>query len=486
MINKIRTNGSLEDYDPQGTHLNTLYSVEDSNNMLYNGELINGSNVSITDNSGLGKLNISFPATISKINSEYTAEPEFDEEEDEWLYNLDTENTALLNYLLTLPTGYSPKQDKHKYLKNYYLVQEDVNSTTQSTATVKLDSDSSLSAGSILIVRGVNGYDESGKNITVGKDLQLKVESNSGSSIVVSALNGSKQQEDSPRSIPPIPKGTQLIPIFYNMDNKGLAFDAIVAHQYKLRIPFNGLTGLDLEELVNLKKTLAKSFYINTGVKDTNVSVSSFEGIRWQAKTEFMIEDFTKETFDSIFNVHFLYNKQSDKAVFFVGAYLMSVISKFDNYQAIDNYKGVVKHTYGEVLVELDNTLNTIGYSNSGLILNPKAVDRAYHKVDNVTFLKKEYNTVPSDSIVVVGRGAIWVNGEGEGSTSDTLSIKIHDTKEAPTGAVDGDIFYLTCYCPGISKNARAGQLWQARMVTGSDLQQKLVWNEYLDTDFFN
>lgn len=44
-ITKIRTMGTLEDYNPQGTHLNTLYQVEDTDTILYNGKHLTNEDV---------------------------------------------------------------------------------------------------------------------------------------------------------------------------------------------------------------------------------------------------------------------------------------------------------------------------------------------------------------------------------------------------------------------------------------------------------
>lgn len=42
-ITKIRAKGTLEDYDPQGTHANTIYLVDGTEQVLYNGHNLNNS-----------------------------------------------------------------------------------------------------------------------------------------------------------------------------------------------------------------------------------------------------------------------------------------------------------------------------------------------------------------------------------------------------------------------------------------------------------
>ena len=61
----------------------------------------------------------------------------------------------------------------------------------------------------------------------------------------------------------------------------------------------------------------------------------------------------------------------------------------------------------------------------------------------------------------------------------DALAFRIWDKGGAPENPEDGAIYYLTADCPEISTFARTGQLWQCRIVTGSDLKQHLEWTEY-------
>ena len=68
----------------------------------------------------------------------------------------------------------------------------------------------------------------------------------------------------------------------------------------------------------------------------------------------------------------------------------------------------------------------------------------------------------------------IWIDGEGETGESDNFVFKFWGSEEAPTDVQDGDVFYLTCDCPGIDARAKVGQFWQASKPSG-----EVKWEEY-------
>mgnify|MGYP001087788023 FL=1 len=61
----------------------------------------------------------------------------------------------------------------------------------------------------------------------------------------------------------------------------------------------------------------------------------------------------------------------------------------------------------------------------------------------------------------------------------DAFVFKIWEQSTAPVKPNPSDIYYLCCDCPGMSPQARTGQMWYGETSVGDDLKEKTVWKEY-------
>ena len=82
-------------------------------------------------------------------------------------------------------------------------------------------------------------------------------------------------------------------------------------------------------------------------------------------------------------------------------------------------------------------------------------------------------------ALALKGSCHIWIDGEGEGGMSDAFVFKIWEQSTAPVKPNPSDIYYLCCDCPGMSPQARTGQMWYGETSVGDDLKEKTVWKEY-------
>ena len=83
------------------------------------------------------------------------------------------------------------------------------------------------------------------------------------------------------------------------------------------------------------------------------------------------------------------------------------------------------------------------------------------------------------DALALKGACHIWIDGEGENRDTAAFSFRFWESDKAPVDPQDGALYYLACDCPGISLSARTGQIWQARVGTGTNLETVVNWSEY-------
>lgn len=78
------------------------------------------------------------------------------------------------------------------------------------------------------------------------------------------------------------------------------------------------------------------------------------------------------------------------------------------------------------------------------------------------------------DGLGLKGTCHIWIDGEGTPATLGATGFTMWDSEAAPTGddLIDGQVYYLLCDCPSISKNAMSGQMWKYTKATTS-------WDEF-------
>ena len=221
------------------------------------------------------------------------------------------------------------------------------------------------------------------------------------------------------------------------------------------------------------------------------------EGIRWQFKRELQHEGkWTVERIIALAKMFFTGEDVPKTALLLAGKNLLEQIqcidfSKHPEIQITTKTNSVGWtvtnfHTvFGDIEIKREPTLDRLGWSNSGALIGENRlvhyVYSAEHSFsDRVEGEEATRNGILIwDALALKGGCHIWIDGEGEGAAADSFAFKIWESDKAPASAADGDVFYLTCDCPGISPYARSGQLWQAALQTGVDLQQTIVWHEY-------
>ena len=453
---------------------------------------------------------------------------------DDELFRFNSDDTPLMNLMLKSKRVKVNSPEVEHYMidepRSQVVTVSDLEPTEQMQAVLPLGpGDQSLPRPyGTLLVKGVSGYDEAGRTITNGKDLMLFVTGydTTTNNPVVRAVNGPKQSPtDEFCTIPGIPKGTVCVILANSLyeTQKEVDPDLIVPQPAKIylqkrgmnqvvsdyfesqrkRVPFSKAIIAE-QAIANFKVRGNRTLWAGRGGKfKVNVPrlgmqyVYCAEGIRWQFKRELQHEGaWTVERIIALAKMFFTGEDVPKTALLLAGKNLLEQIqcidfSKHPEIQITSKINSVGWtvtnfHTvFGDIEIKREPTLDRLGWSNSGALIGENRlvhyVYSAEHSFsDRIEGEEATRNGILIwDALALKGGCHIWIDGEGEGSASDALSFKIWDKSDAPAAAGDGDVYYLTCDCPGIAPNARTGQLWQAKLETGADLQQKLVWSEY-------
>lgn len=127
-------------------------------------------------------------------------------------------------------------------------------------------------------------------------------------------------------------------------------------------------------------------------------------------------------------------------------------------------------HTvFGDIDIKREPTLDTLGWSNSGALIGE---DRLVHymysqqhefndRVDGEEATRK--GIVTWDGLGLKGACHIWIDGDSSiGTEAEGVTrYALWDSETAPTDAMEGTLYLLTSDCPGISANAKSGQIWK-------------------------
>ena len=453
---------------------------------------------------------------------------------DDELFRFNSDDTPLMNLMLKAKRVKVSSPEVEHYMidepRCHVTLVEDLPATQQMQAILPLGaSDQNLPRPyGTLLVKGVSGYDETGRNHTPGKDLMLFVVGYDATTNnpVVRAVNGPRQSStDEYCTIPLIPKGTVCVILANSLyeTQKEVDPELIVPQPTKIylqkrgmnqvvsdyfesqrkRVPFSKAIIAE-QAIANFKVRGNRTLWAGRGGKfKVNVPrmglqyVYCTEGVRWQFKRELQHEGkWTVERIIALAKMFFTGEDVPKTALLLAGKNLLEQIQCIDFSRhpeiqittktnsigwTVTNFHTV----FGDIEIKREPTLDRLGWSNSGALIGENRLvhyvyssEHSFH--DRIEGEEASRNGILIwDALALKGGCHIWIDGEGEGSASDVLSFKIWESAEAPSNVSDGDIFYLTCDCPGISKDARTGQLWQATLVTGVDLQQTLQWNEY-------
>ena len=354
-----------------------------------------------------------------------------------------------------------------------------------------------------ILLKGVNGYDPTGQIQLPGVDLMVYVvgkDSNTNKPIVM-AVNGRKENpSDDYCVLPSIPAGTEAILLsaaayetqkFISPDaftpvperfylQKQLC-NSIVSDYFeaqKKRVAFNKaqiaeavLRQFRLESCRTAWVGQPGKFKVEAQDKSMGYQfVYLSKGIRWQFKRQFDLA--SKITFGDLINLSMIkftgYNC-SKKAIWLLGKQLLNDIQQIDltlhkNITLTDSKVFGIEcsriHTvFGDIELVHDPTLDALGYSNCGGLIDIDGLVRYYMKNEDVKTENVEGEeasrqvVMTVDCLALKGFSHIWVNGSQNGSTIPG-AVRIQALTSLPEDKQIGDIVVLKEANGGFAANS--------------------------------
>ena len=356
---------------------------------------------------------------------------------------------------------------------------------------------------------GVNGYSEDGQSEIKGTNLMLFVvgKASSGKPIV-RAINGPKTNKtDMYCNIPTIPNKTELIllgnacaetqkevapdmvvPVPQRVFLQKMIMNQIISDYFdaqKKRIPFQNATiaeALIKQYRRKCNRTLwigKKGMIMVDRGKMGKQTIYFTEGLRWQFKREWEhAGDWTFADIIALAKLKFTGQNCSKKALWLMGRDLLEQIQNIDFTKHKDitmtsatvwGFECTQLHTvFGDFYLKHEPTLDVIGYSRSGGIIDEQGIVRYYMKNEEASQEQIEGEEAERKAIISInalalkGFSHIWVNCEGtsDGLPGVTVITEWDDASNAPTSPVLNQVIYLKQACTAISGSAK-GDLYQ-------------------------
>lgn len=344
------------------------------------------------------------------------------------------------------------------------------------------------------ICKGVNGYEPTGQTELPGQDLMLFFigKNTTTEAPIAMAVNGPKvNPTDEYCVVPTIPAGTEII--------------LLSSAAYETQKFIAPSTVVPVPERVYLQKQLCNSIvsdYFKAQKKKIKFSESQIaeailrqfrlescrtawlgqpgkfkvqamdsslgyqwdyfsKGLRWQFKRQYDLA--SKMTLADLFNlmmVKFTGFNTSKKALFLLGKQLLNDIQKIDiTLHKTISMKEAKNETFGFAVTRLhsvfgdvdllhDPTLDALGYSNSGALIDEAGLVRYYRKneestKEDVVGEEAEREIVMTiDCLVLKGYSHIWVNGGEGGDIPGAAKVSTADT--LPENPVVNEVVVLT------------------------------------------
>ena len=343
------------------------------------------------------------------------------------------------------------------------------------------------------ICKGVNGYDPTGQIELPGVDLMLFfVGKNSTTEAPIAmAVNGPKvNASDDYCTIPTIPAGTEIIllssaayetqkfiapstitPVPERLYLQKQLCNSIVSDYFaaqKKRIPFSesqiaeaAVRQFRLESCRTAWAGQPGKFKVQAMDSSMGYQWDYFsKGIRWQFKRQYDLA--SKITFGDLINlsmVKFTGFNCTKKAIWLLGKQLLNDIQQIDltlhkNITMTDSKVFGIEctkiHTvFGDIELVHDPTLDALGYSNCGGLIDEAGLVRYYMKNEDAKTEEVEGEEAKReivmniDCLCLKGYSHIWVNGAQEAST---IPGAAHVTSAASLPAKPGinDVVILT------------------------------------------
>ena len=503
-----------------------MYTDESANNESV--KVVSGNPTLSEGTSGEKTIAAGQPTTVSsaaEASGGIGAGNFIDTSVDDELFRFNSEDTPLMNLMLKAKrvSVNSPEVD-------HYMIDEAKASVTtvdssggnnRAFAVLNLSEEDGnlIRPHTTLLVKGLAGYDATGMVETPGKDLMLFVtgqDSNSASP-VVRAVNGKKTSpEDEFGAIPSIPAGTKIIilanslyetqkevdpdlilpkPTRIYLQKRGM--NQVVSDYFesqRKRLPFSQAVIAE-QAIANFKvrgnRTLwagrAGKFKVNVPKMGAQY-VYTTEGLRWQFRKE--LEEpgtWTVEKIIALAKMFFTGEDVPKSALLLAGKNLLESIQKIDYSKhpeihistkvnsvgwTVTNFHTV----FGDIEIKREPTLDRLGWSNSGALIGENRLVHYVYSEEHAFSDRVEGEEATRkglliwDALALKGTCHIWINGEGVEDRNGESVIRLWEKPEAPEEdeITDGLTIYLTVDCPGIDKNAKAGQLWKAEGTGGA------------------
>ena len=343
------------------------------------------------------------------------------------------------------------------------------------------------------ICKGVNGYDSTGQIEMPGVDLMLFfVGKNSTTEAPIAmAVNGPKvNATDDYCTVPTIPSGTEIIllssaayetqkfiapstivPVPERMYLQKQLCNSIVSDYFaaqKKRIQFNKsqiaeaiLRQFRLESCRTAWVGQPGKFKVQAMDAAMGYQWDYFsKGIRWQFKRQYDLA--SKITFADLINlsmVKFTGFNCTKKAIWLLGKQLLNDIQKIDltlhkNINVTNsNVFGIectrIHTVFGDIDLIHDPTLDALGYSNCGGLIDANGLVRYYmknedSKTENVDGEEAQRQVVMTiDCLCLKGYSHIWVNGSAAESDSPGTS-RVISSAVLPESPKTNDVVVLT------------------------------------------
>ncbi|MDE6026916.1 MAG: hypothetical protein K2G23_02460 [Muribaculaceae bacterium] len=453
---------------------------------------------------------------------------------DEELFKFNSDDTPLMNLMLKAKRVKVNSPEVDHYMidepKSMLTVSKDLEKQNGFQAVLPLEpTDQNIARPyTTLLVKGVDGYDSTGQRQTVGQNLMLFVAGHdtSTNNPIVKAVNGRKTNpEDEFSTIPRIPAGTKIVILANSLyeTQKEIDPDLIIPQPTRVYLQKRGMNQVVSDYFDSQKKrvpfskaVIAEQAIANFKVRGNRTlwagragkftldvprmgyqTIYCTEGLRWQFKRELMHKGrWTVEDVIAMAKMFFTGEDVPKSALLLAGKNLLEQIqcidfSKHPEIQittktnslgwSVTNFHTV----FGDIEIKREPTLDRLGWSNSGALIGE---DRLVHYVyssehsfsDRVEGEEATRSGILIwDALALKGSCHIWIDGDSDHSTSGAVGIKLWGSPETPTDCEEGDVYYITCDCPGISPKAKSGQMWKLAIDENDEGEMVYKWTLY-------
>ncbi len=467
------------------------------------------------------------PASVSAlanatggINAGNFVEPDIDQQ----LFSFNSDDTPLMNLMLRAKRVKvnSPEVD-HFMIdepKSTLTTTSDTsNGQTQVVLPVRTGEENLPRQYTTLLVKGVDGYDRDGQNVTPGKCLMLFVVGHDATTgyPIVRAVNGRKMSpEDEASVVPVIPSNSKIVLLANSLyeTQKEVDPDLIVPQPTRIYLQKRGMNQVvsDYFESQRKRTPFSKAIVAEQAIANFKVrgnrtlwagragkfqinvpglgmqTVYSTEGLRWQFKRELQHSGrWSVEKIIALAKMFFTGEDVPKTALLLAGKDLLEQIQcvDFSRHPEISITTKVNSigwtvtnfHTvFGDIEIKREPTLDRLGWSHSGaLIGEDRLVHYVYSAEQSFQDRMNGHEATRSgiliwDALALKGSCHIWIDGEGETGGSVNECLAMWDSTTAPD-TTSGLIYYLVSDCPGISAAAKSGSMWH---YSGT------AWEEYV------